>query len=499
MPIALLSVSDKSGLIDFARGLIPLGWTLLASGSTALHLREHHIPVTEVADYTKTPEMLGGRVKTLHPAIHGGILARATESDRQELAAMNLQSIDLVAVNLYPFEQTIAKPNVTLDEAIEQIDIGGVALLRAAAKNHQRVSVICDPKDYPAVLMEIQNGGVSANSRKKLALKSFTLTSQYDTAIANYFAPEKSVQLTLYPVQTLRYGENPHQQAKLYSYTANEGPLGGQLLQGKELSYNNLLDLDAAWKTVISFTAPTLCIVKHVSPCGIASNDNLAQAFQAALACDPVSAFGGIIAVNRPFDADVAQALGKLFVECIAAPSFTPEARAVLAQRPNCRLLEIPNLELTPSYEWRSINRGLLQQDVDQGDPKTSTMQVVSKRQPTEQEWHDLRFAWRACQQVKSNAIVFAKDSATIAIGSGQPNRIDCVKIAGERAGKNAYGAAMASDAFFPFADCVELAAKLGITAIIQPGGSVRDNESIAAADHTNMVMVLTGVRHFRH
>lgn len=499
MPTALLSVHDKSGLIELAQGLVSQDWKLLASGSTAQHLRSQQIPVTEVADYTGSAEMLGGRVKTLHPAIHGGILARTTEQDRQELQALHLDYIDLVVVNLYPFEQTIAKPNVIFAEAIEQIDIGGVALIRAAAKNHERVTLLCDPADYAEILSEIKKGGVANETRKKLAIKGFALTSQYDAAITQYFADEKPRQLNLYPVQTLRYGENPHQQAKLYSYAPNDGPLGGQLLQGKELSYNNLLDLDAAWKTAISFQTPTVCIVKHLSPCGIATHENLVNAFQAALESDPVSAFGGIIAVNKPFDAELANGLGKLFVECIVAPQFTKEARKILAQRSNCRLLQIPSLVVEPRYELRSINRGILQQDLDLGDPQDANWQVVSKRQPTEKEWHDLRFAWQACQHVKSNAIVFAKDYATIGIGSGQPNRIDCVRIAAERAKEKSKGAAMASDAFFPFADGVEMAAKLGIAAIIQPGGSVRDSESIAAADAANIAMVFTGVRHFRH
>lgn len=499
MPTALLSVYDKSGLIELAQSLVSQDWKLLASGSTAQHLRAQQIPVTEVAEYTGFAEMLGGRVKTLHPAIHGGILARATEQDRQELQALHLDYIDLVAVNLYPFEQTIAKPNVTFAEAIEQIDIGGVALIRAAAKNHERVTLLCDPADYAKVLAEIKNNGVQSETRKKLAIKGFAVTSHYDAAITQYFAPESPLQLNLYPVQSLRYGENPHQTAKLYSFTPNDGPLGGQLLQGKELSYNNLLDIDAAWKTVVSFQTPTVCIVKHLSPCGIATHENLVSAFQAALASDPVSAFGGIIAVNKPFDEALATALGKLFVECIAAPEFTTAAREILAQRSNCRLLQIPNLVLEPRYELRSINHGLLQQDLDLGDPQDANWQVVSKRQPTAQEWRDLRFAWQACQSVKSNAIVFAKNEATVGIGSGQPNRIDCVKIAAERAQDRSKAAVMASDAFFPFADGVELAAKFGIAAVIQPGGSVRDPESIAAADEANMAMVFTGVRHFRH
>ncbi len=499
MLTALLSVYDKTGLIELAQTLVTKGWGLLASGSTAQHLRDQNITVQEVSDYTGTPEMLGGRVKTLHPKIHGGILARPTETDQKELAHLDINFIDLVIVNLYPFEQTIAKPNTSLEEAIEQIDIGGVTLIRAAAKNHQRVTLLCDPKDYPEIIAELEKDGIQNQTRKKLAIKGFAATSHYDAAIANYLAPEAALQLTLHPIQTLRYGENPHQKATLYGYLPGDGPLGGALLQGKELSYNNLLDLDAAWKTVVSFAAPTICIVKHVSPCGIASHENLVTAFEAALACDPVSAFGGIIASNRPFDESVALALGKLFVECIVAPAFTPGALEILAQRKNCRLLQIADLVLEPRYELRSVNRGILQQDLDVGDPKDSSFEVVSNRQPTPEEWRDLRFAWQACQQVKSNAIVFAKNEATIGIGSGQPNRIDCVTIAANRAGKNSIGGVMASDAFFPFGDCVELAAKHGICAIIQPGGSVRDAESVAAANAEDIAMVITRVRHFRH
>ncbi len=499
MPRAILSVYDKTGLVEFARGLRARGWTLIASGGTAKMLRENQIPVTEVADYTQSPEILNGRVKTLHPAIHGGLLARATDSDHNELRQLGWDYIDLVAVNLYPFEQTIAKPNVNFDEAIENIDIGGVTLIRAAAKNHERVTLVCDPADYARVTAELQNGGVRAETRRQLATKGFALTSRYDAAIADYLGQTTRLPLTLYPAQTLRYGENPHQSATLYSYTPEVGPLGGKILQGKELSYNNLLDLDAAWRTTVSFAEPTICIVKHLSPCGVASAAELATAFRAALASDPVSAFGGVIASNRVFDGATANVLGDLFVECIVAPGFAPDARAVLAARKNCRLLEMPDLVIEPRDEWRSINRGVLRQDVDRGDPAQTEWRVVSKRQPTEAEWRDLRFAWKVCQHVKSNAIALAKDAATVGIGGGQPNRVDCVRIASERAGEKARGAVMASDAFFPFEDSVQIAAKAGITAVVHPGGSVRDAESLAAADAANMALVVTGVRHFRH
>ena len=505
MPRAVLSVHDKTGLVEFAQGLTALGWTLIASGGTAKLLSENNLLVTEVADYTGSPEILGGRVKTLHPAIHGGLLARPTEADRAELIKLGWDTLDLVAVNLYPFEQTVAKPGVTLAEAIENIDIGGVTLIRAAAKNHERVTLVCDPADYPAVLAELRSGKVTAETRRRLAVKGFAATARYDTAISSYLAPDRPLIVSAYPVQTLRYGENPHQSATFYSFEPGAGPLGGKIFQGKELSYNNLLDLDAAWKAAVSFEKPTIVIVKHLSPCGIASAPVLADAYRAAFECDPVSAFGGVIASNRPLDGATAEALGDLFVECIAATGFTDEARAALrvAKKKNCRLLDMPDTTIEPRYELRSLTRGLLRQDVDMGDPASTAWKVASKRQPTDEEWTALRFAWKACQHVKSNAIVFARavagGEATVGIGGGQPNRVDCVRSAAERAGEKAKGAVAASDAFFPFPDAVEVAAKAGITAVIHPGGSVRDADSLAAADAAGMAMVVTGVRHFRH
>ncbi len=506
MKTALLSVHDKSGLVDFARGLHDLGWVLIASGGTAALLRENALPVTEVADYTGSPEILEGRVKTLHPAIHGGLLARDSASDRADLDRINADYIDLVVVNLYPFEQTIAQTNVTMADAIENIDIGGVTLIRAAAKNHERVTLVCDPADYAAVLREVGSGRVAPETRARLAAKGFATTAHYDAAISAYLgqtAPSAhdELRLTAYPVQTLRYGENPHQAATLYSFDPGAGPLGGAVLQGKELSYNNLLDLDAAWKVAVSFERPTICVVKHLSPCGVASADQLVDAYTAAFECDKISAFGGVIASNRTFDAATAKALGDLFVECIAAPDFTDEASAVLANKKNCRLVKMPNLEIEPRYELRSVTRGLLRQDIDFGDPASASAgwKVVSKREPTAAEWTALRFAWKACQHVKSNAIVLVQGESTVGIGGGQPNRVDCARLATERAGDNARGAAMASDAFFPFPDSVEVAARAGISAIVHPGGSLRDGESVAAADAADIAMVVTGTRHFRH
>jgi len=501
MPKAILSVHDKSGLVDFARGLQALNWTLIASGGTAKLLRDNKIPVTEVADYTGSPEILGGRVKTLHPAVHGGLLARSSEADLAELKKLGWDYIDLVASNLYPFQETIAKPGVTFEEAIENIDIGGVTLIRAAAKNHQRVTLCCDPADYPAVLAELRTGGVSEAMRRHLAVKGFALTAEYDSAIDSYLAGEEApFRILAHPHQKLRYGENPHQAATLYTYKTGAGPLGGKVLQGKELSYTNLLDLDGAWRAVTNFERPSVVIVKHVSPCGIASSDALADAFRGALASDPVSAYGGVVAANRTIEEATVKAMGDLFIECIIAPGFSPEARELLAKRKNCRLLEMPDTVIEPKFEFRSVTRGVLMQASDFGDPAgTPEWKVVSKRAPTPQELTDLHFAWKACQFVKSNAIVFAHGEATVGIGGGQPNRVDCVRIAAQRAGEKAQGAVMASDAFFPFPDSVQVAAEAGITAAVHPGGSVRDSEAIAAADAAGMAMVVTGVRHFRH
>jgi phosphoribosylaminoimidazolecarboxamide formyltransferase/IMP cyclohydrolase len=499
MPKAILSVFDKTGLVEFARGLDALGWTLLASGGTAKALRDAGLAVTEVADYTGSPEILGGRVKTLHPAIHGGLLARSNAADAAELSRLGWDMIDLVAVNLYPFEQTVAKPGVTMAEAVENIDIGGVTLIRAAAKNFERVTLACDPADYPHVLGELRQGEVKPETRQALALKGFSATARYDAAIAAYLGGEDCITLSLYPVQNLRYGENPHQSAGLYSYTPGSGPLGGKVLQGKELSYNNLLDLDAAWRAALSYPVTTVAIVKHLSPCGIACGSTLEEAYRKALASDPVSAYGGIIASNRAMDGATAMAIKELFVECIIAPGFSADALGILAGKKNCRLVEMPDLSIQPDFELRSVNGGILKQSIDRGDPEGSDWKVVSARQPSEDEWKALRFAWKACQHVKSNAIVFAQGSATVGIGGGQPNRVDCVRIAAQKAGDRARGAVMASDAFFPFQDSIEVAADAGIVAVVHPGGSLRDSESIAAADKAGMAMVVTGIRHFRH
>ncbi len=500
MSVALFSLSDKSGLVQLASALHELGWDLLASGGTAQALRTAGLPVMDVSEYTGSPEILGGRIKTIHPAVAGGLLARSTPADEADLAKINAGFIDLVACNLYPFQQTVSRPDVSLEDAIENIDIGGVTLLRAAAKNFARVTVLVDSADYTSVVAELKtSGSVSPTTRRGLAEKAFAHTAAYDAAVTAYLTGGSPLTLPLYPVQSLRYGENWHQEATLYAYTPGAGPMGGQLLQGKPVSYNNMLDLDAAWRAVVSFDKPSVCIVKHLSPCGLASAESLAEAYTPAYEADPVSAFGGVIAVNRPFDAQIAEKLGDLFVECIAAPGFTPEALLILSKKKNLRLLEMPGLDISPPVELRSIVQGVLQQSLDLGDPAGTEYKVVTDRQPTPEEWQDLHFAWKACQHVKSNAIVFARSEATVGIGGGQPNRVDCVRIAGTRAGEKARGAVMASDAFFPFPDSVEEAVKYGISAIIQPGGSLRDDLSIEMCNQHGLAMVFTGVRHFRH
>ncbi len=508
MPTALLSVWDKTGLGAFAAALQASGWDLVASGGTAKALVNEKLRVVEVSELTGEPEMLGGRVKTLHPAVHAGLLARATPADQAALAERGWAAIDMVVVNLYPFEQAVVRPDATPEEIIEMIDIGGVALLRAAAKNYQRVTVLCDPADYDAAL----NTEDPAAFRLRMARKAFARTSAYDSAIQAHFTSlleePAPLTMTVYPTHPLRYGENPHQEAVFCPSEPDGTPFGGRLLQGKALSYNNLLDLDAAWRAAQSFADPAVVVVKHLSPCGLASASTVAEALPAAIASDPVSAFGSVIAANRPIDEAFAHNLGDLFVECLIAPGFTPQAMQAFAGQKNLRLIEAPLESAQPGgggrpVEYRSVGGGLLRQDIDLGDPDAADWRVVTERQPTEAEWDSLRFAWQAVQPVKSNAIVFAAGEgrlqATVGIGGGQPNRVDCVRIAAERAGAKAPGAVMASDAFFPFPDGLEAAARAGITAVIQPGGSIRDEQVIAAADEAGMAMVLTGVRHFRH
>ena len=512
MPRAILSVYDKTGLEVFAQGLTELGWDLVASGGTGRALEMAGLDIVPVERLTQAPAMLAGRVKTLHPAVHAAILARDTDEDMETLRRHGYAPIDLVVCNLYPFQETVAQPGITLAEAIEQVDIGGVTLVRAAAKNFARVAVVVDPADYAAVLEHLrEQGQIDETLRRQLAVKAFRLTRDYDTAIHAYLlrelvpeTPETDdlpdvLSLGLTRVTALRYGENSHQKAALYATEANQTPLGGEQLGGKALSYNNMLDLDTAWHAVGPFETPAAVVVKHLTPTGIATADTLAEAFPLALESDPVSAFGGVIAVNRPVNEAFVEALGSLFVEAIVAPDFTAGARQMLSEkRKNCRLLRIP--ERAPaSWELRSIAGGVLIQQPDGGDPDGTTWQVVTERRPTSQELQALRFGWLAVTAVKSNAIVLSTTHATVGIGGGLPSRVDAARLAITKAGARSQGAAMASDAFFPFPDAVEAAAEAGITCVVQPGGSIRDEEVIAAANAAGLAMVFTGVRHFRH
>ncbi len=498
---ALLSLSDKTGLIDFARGLHDLGVELVASGGTAKALAGAGLPAIAVSDLTGYPDLLDGRVKTLHPAIHGPILARPTAEHLAELARHGMTPIDLVVCNLYSFERTVASADVSEAEAVENIDIGGVTLLRAAAKNFERVTAVVDPADYGPVLAALAGDGIPLEQRRRLALKAFRHTAAYDAAISRYLTRQvegdalpEVLTLTAERVQALRYGENPHQSAALYRWQGLAPAF--EQLQGKELSYNNLGDLDGAWGAVNEFEAPAVAIIKHANPCGLAAADDLAVAYRRALACDPVSAFGSIIAVNRPVDVALVEAIGPLFVEVLAAPDFAPDALARLGKKQNLRVMKHTGASAFP-LRLVTVEGGLLAQTPD--DELLAEARAVTQRQPSAEEMADLLFAWRVAKWVKSNAIVFAKGRATVGVGAGQMSRVDAVHYAGMKAGERATGAVMSSDAFFPFADGIEAAAKFGITAVIQPGGSVRDDEVIAAADRLGLAMVFTGMRHFRH
>jgi phosphoribosylaminoimidazolecarboxamide formyltransferase/IMP cyclohydrolase len=513
MPRAIFSVSDKTAINSLASTLNELGWDLIASGGTAAHLREAGLPVTPVEVVTSAPEMLGGRVKTLHPAIHAGILATDAESDLQDLTTQGYAPIDLVVCNLYPFGETIRQQGTTLEQAIEKIDIGGVTLLRAAAKNFARVTVICDPADYERVDAMLRGAGaVNAATRQELAVKAFGHTRDYDTAIHAYLTqqaaapPETTVELpdtlsiALVKATSLRYGENPHQQAAFYAPRHADLPLSGELLGGKALSYNNLLDIDAAQRAVASFEAPTVVIVKHQTPTGIATNKTAAGAFGPALASDRVSAFGGVIAVNRVVDDAFVSELGDLFIEAIAAPDFTPTAQERLAKsRKNCRLVRMQPDEYARAWQMRTIRGGFLVQTLDQGDPPEMNWRVVTRWKPAPDEMDTLRFAWQCVQHIPSNAIVLARPGTTVGVGGGLPSRVDAARLAITKAGPQAKGAVLASDAFFPFPDAIEIAAEAGITAIVQPGGSIRDASVIEAANEAGIAMVFTGVRHFKH
>ena len=509
---ALISVSDKRGLVELGRALARHDVQILSTGGSARMLRESGIPVVEVSDFTGFPEIMGGRVKTLHPRVHAGILARAGIDD-DTARDHDLPPIDLVVVNLYPFAETAARPNCSLDEAIENIDIGGPAMLRAAAKNHARVTVVCNPGDYRGVT-ETLPAGPDAGARLALATTAFAHTANYDGQISQWLSrrgeegrlPPK-LNLSLDRVQTLRYGENPHQPAGLYAARGAEpsGLAGAQPLQGKPLSYNNLLDADAAWGGVVSLgESPACCIIKHTNPCGAARANSLAGAYRKALAADPTSAFGGIIAFNRPLDAETAEAVSAQFAEVVIAPEFEPGARQALAGKKNLRLLApLPSSQSNgAAFNLRRIDGGWLAQVPDSLRSGRAELEVVTERAPDEGEWRDLEFAWACVAIVKSNAIVLARDQATLGIGAGQMSRVDASRIAVMKAADQQFdlaGACMASDAFFPFADGVETAAAAGVRAVIQPGGSKRDGEVIEAANRHGIAMVFTGRRHFRH
>jgi phosphoribosylaminoimidazolecarboxamide formyltransferase / IMP cyclohydrolase len=518
---ALISVSDKTGVVELARRLSAAGLEILSTGGTARTLGAAGVPVREVSDFTGAAEILDGRVKTLHPRVHGGILGRPTAAHRAEMQKAGLVPIDLVVVNLYPFRDAVAR-GAAFDEIIENIDIGGPAMIRSAAKNHERVAVLVDPADYAQVLSEIDaQGEISAATRFRLARKAFAHTAAYDGAIASHLGrlPSPDAPLADFPetlvfsgtlARALRYGENPHQKAAFYALDgAGGGAVGtvgsslarAEVLQGKELSYNNLLDLDAAMRLCAEFSAPAAAIVKHNNPCGVAiSESGIADAYRLARQTDPVSAFGGIVAVNRTVDAELARELSETFLECVIAPGYAPEALTLLAAKRNLRLLagEIA-LDAAGAFELRSVAGGFLVQTRDRDTANAADAKVVSRRAPTPAELRDLDFAWRVCKHVKSNAIVFAAGGRTLGIGAGQMSRVDSVRIAVSKARTSLAGSVVASDAFFPFRDGVDEAAKAGAVAAIQPGGSVRDAEAIAAADEHGMTMVVTGERHFRH
>ena len=522
---ALISVFDKTGVVEFARELASLGVEIVSTGGTARLLREGGVEVRDVAELTGWPEMLGGRVKTLHPKVHGGILfQRGKSDDRKQVGEHGIVPIDLVVVNLYPFSATAAKPGVTPEELIENIDIGGPAMVRSAAKNFQSVGVVTDPGDYAAIAAELrEKRELSLATRLNLARKAYARTARYDGEIATELerlsvsggaageitigALEKlpqRIHLALERRQSMRYGENPHQAAALYipaGYPA-AGLAGAKQLQGKELSYNNLVDLDSAWALAKEFHRPAVAIIKHNNPCGAAEQDDLRDAYLKALACDPVSAFGGVLAFNRALDADTAEEVAKLFVECVVAPGFSEAALEKLAMKKNLRLLEMQSGEAVEELDLKRISGGMLAQEADRHELKDADLKVVTKRAPTPAETRALLFGWKVCKHVKSNAIVFAREGQTVGVGAGQMSRVDSVKIAVIKAATNGLdlkGSVVASDAFFPFPDGVEEAGKAGAVAVIQPGGSVRDADVITAANKLDMAMVFSGVRHFRH
>jgi phosphoribosylaminoimidazolecarboxamide formyltransferase/IMP cyclohydrolase len=519
---ALLSVTDKSGLVDFARRLAAHGVELVSTGGTARALREAGLTVLDISELTGFPEMLDGRVKTLHPKVHGGILhIRENAEHRAAVESHGIQPIDMVVVNLYAFEKTASRPGATFAEVIENIDIGGPSMVRSAAKNFEDVAVVTSASDYASLTEELQahNGALTRDTRWRLAKSAFALTAAYDTAIANTLeemrvpqvreanlglldspedAPFPSTLRLAYPLaMPLRYGENPHQRAALYNDQSGTGVAGAQQLQGKELSYNNLVDLDACWELIQEFDQTAVAIIKHTNPAGTAIGSSVVEAYQRALAADPISAFGGVIGVNREVDAEAAEEIAKLFVEAVAAPSYTPEALTRFAAKKNLRLIAV-----NPGKSARVIKQvsgGLLLQDGDSARVSAKDLKIVTARKPTEAEIDSLLFAWRVCKHVKSNAIVYARNGQTLGVGAGQMSRVDSAKFGAMKAVLPLADCVAASDAFFPFADGLEAVAAAGATAVIQPGGSVRDEEVIAAADKLGVAMVFTGIRHFRH
>lgn len=515
---ALISVSNKEGIVEFAKGLYELNIEIISTGGTAKVLEDAGIKVTAVSDITGFPEILDGRVKTLHPKIHGGLLAvRDNKKHMDEIKELDIAPIDMVVINLYPFKETILKPGVTFEEAIENIDIGGPSMLRSAAKNHKDVIVVVDPKDYPLILRELEEkGSIDDKIRLKLAYKVFQHTAHYDSLIADYLKQNVSTDdltssdslfpqtltLTYEKIQDLRYGENPHQKAAFYGEIGrHSGTLAGaKQLGGKELSFNNINDADAALRAVMEFDMPAAVGVKHTNPCGVACADNIYDAYIKAFQADPISIFGGIVALNRPVDVPTAEELVKIFLEIVIAPGYQDEALEILRTKKNLRILEVDlDKKFNSTWDMKKVSGGILVQEHDIKDFSENDLKVVTKRAPTDKEMEDLLFGWKVVKHVKSNAIVLAKDLVTVGIGAGQVNRIWPTEQSIAHAGYNAKGAVLASDAFFPFSDVVEAAAAAGITAIIQPGGSIRDEDSIKAADKNNIAMVFTGMRHFRH
>jgi len=504
---ALLSVTDKSGLVEFARQLAGLGVDLISTGGTAKLLRESGIPVKDISELTGFPEMLDGRVKTLHPKVHGGILhIRDNAEHVAAVAEHGIQPIDMVVVNLYAFEKTASKAGVAFQEIIENIDIGGPSMVRSAAKNFQDVAIVTSPSDYEAIAKEMKESGgsLSLTTKWRLAQKAFATTAAYDSAIASINSATAAkdefpatLRLSFRKAFDLRYGENPHQRAALYGDGSGRGVANAKQLQGKELSYNNIVDLQAAWDLAQEFDEPVVGIIKHTNPCGTAVAHTLSQAYLRALECDPVSAFGGVIGVNRPIDAATATEMAKLFLEVIAAPKFDDEAKAVFATKKNLRLVEV--VPMGQKWVLKNVSGGVLLQDNDMRPLTEADLKVVSKRKPTDQEMTDLLFAWKVCKHVKSNAILYARNGQTTGVGAGQMSRVDSARIGAMKSVLGIKGSVAASDAFFPFPDGVEVIAEAGATAIIQPGGSVRDQEVIDAANKHGLAMVTTGVRHFRH